>query len=95
MLNYDLHDVDKENFDSETGGSQAENRDVSDVSSVGSGASGAASVMLSRFDNTQVMESDLILTTRRSNMREVLVKQLKNSPELIATNFNFAASTYF
>lgn len=92
MLNYDLHDVDKENFDTETGGTQeAQRDDVSEASSCGDGAS----IMLSRFDNTQVMESDIILTTRRSNMREVLVKQLKNSPELIASNFHFAGSTYF
>ena len=51
--------------------------------------------MLSRFDDTQMMEHDIILTSRRSRMREVLVKQLKASPELIRAGFNFADSPYF
>ena len=51
--------------------------------------------MLSRFDDTQVMEQDVILTTRRSNMREVFAKQLARSPDLIRAGFNFAGSPYF
>ena len=43
--------------------------------------------MLSRFDESEIHEEDVILTARRSLMREILVKQLAQSHDLITAGF--------
>ena len=51
--------------------------------------------MLSRFDDTTVIESDVILTTKRSYQKEILVRQLVKSAALAKARFDFRASPYF
>ena len=38
--------------------------------------------MLSRFDDSEILEEDVILTSKKSNQREILVKQLIKSEAL-------------
>ena len=51
--------------------------------------------MLSRFDDTTVLDDDLILTSRRSYQRQILVKLLYRHPELSNQGFDFSKSLYF
>ena len=51
--------------------------------------------MLSRFDDTEIMEQDVILTSKRSYQRELLIKQLIQSEELGSAGFDFENSAYF
>ena len=67
MMQFDLNDIDKEAFLEEVGGRDK----FSDFTS-----SDGGSAMLSRFDDTEIMEEDIVLTTRRSYHREILVRQL-------------------
>ena len=49
--------------------------------------------MLSRFDDTTVQQEDVILTTKRSYMKEILIRQLSESDDL--NNFDFLGSAFF
>lgn len=69
MIQFDLHDIDLADFNAKTGGRD----DFSDMNSDN------GSCMLSRFDESEIHEEDIILTSRRSYQREVLVKQLAKS----------------
>ena len=69
MIQFDLHDIDLADFNEKAGGRD----DFSDMTSDN------GSCMLSRFDESEIHEEDIILTSRRSYQREVLVKQLAKS----------------
>ena len=62
---YRLHEVNRASFKSEQRGRQ----DSSDDYNTSQG-----SAMLSRFDEDEVEDSDVILTARRSQMREILIQ---------------------
>lgn len=51
--------------------------------------------MLSRFDESEIFEEDVILTTRRSYQREILVRQLFRSRALNTANYAFEENMYF
>ena len=70
MMQFALNDIDVEAFEEEAG-----DRDKFLEES----ESDAGSAMLSRFDNTEILDEDVVLTSRRSNQREILVKQLIQS----------------
>ena len=55
--------------------------------------SSQGSAMLSRFDDTEIIAEDVILTARRSLQREILVAQLGRWSDL--ANFDFHKSPYF
>ena len=55
--------------------------------------SSQGSAMLSRFDDTEIVAEDVILTARRSLQREILVAQLGRWSDL--ANFDFHNSPYF
>ena len=54
-----------------------------------------ASMMASRFDDTVIQESDIILTTKQSDQVRVLLSQLVNSTNFTEAQFDMTASTYF
>ena len=87
MAQFSLNDINKQKFDEETGSND-------DLSNFSANNSDAHSAMLSRFDGTVIMEDDVILTSRRSYMREVLVRQLKRSHAVNSAGFDCAASPY-
>ena len=51
------------------------------------------SAMLSIFDDNEVEQEDVILTARRSMMREILIRQLSKCADL--AGFDFYGSDYF
>ena len=55
--------------------------------------SSQGSAMLSRFDDTEIIAEDVILTARRSLQREILVAQLGRWSDL--ADFDFHKSPYF
>ena len=57
--------------------------------------SSQGSAMLSRFDDSQIMEQDVILTTKRSLMKEILIRMLCTSDEMTSTGFDFHSSPFF
>ena len=59
MAQFALNDINKQKFDEETGSSD-------DLSNFSANNSDAHSAMLSRFDDSEIYEQDVILTTRRS-----------------------------
>ena len=64
MLEHNLHNIDNESFEREQGSKEM----FSDFNS------SQGSAMLSRFDDTEIMEEDVILTSKRSYQRELLIK---------------------
>ena len=64
MIGFNLNDIDLVDFNSKAGGKD----DFSDMTSDN------GSCMLSRFDESEIHEEDIILTSRRSYQREILVK---------------------
>ena len=69
MASYELHDINKASFVKEQGNKEL----FSDYNS------SQGSAMLSRFDDTEILDEDVVLTARRSFQREILVKQLANT----------------
>ena len=51
--------------------------------------------MHSRFDETVIADTDVILTTKASEQVRILLGLLVASPNFIAANFNMGQSTYF
>ena len=51
--------------------------------------------MASRFDETVIQDTDVILTTKASEQVRILLGQLVNSTNFTAANFNMGTSTYF
>lgn len=51
--------------------------------------------MLSRFDDTQILDTDVILTTKASDQMRILLSQLVNSKNFSEANFNMNNSAYF
>ena len=66
MAPHSLHDINIEAFDRDQGSKEM----FSDFNS------SQGSAMLSRFDDTEIMDNDVILTSKRSYQRELLIKQL-------------------
>ena len=66
-----------------------QNSHYSGFSNVGSSA------MASRFDETVIQDTDVILTTKASEQVRILLGQLVNSTNFTAANFNMGTSTYF
>ena len=81
-----MHELDRKGFKKEA-------KDKEEFSEDYNTSQGSA--MLSRFDDTVVMDEDIILTSRRSKQRDVLVKQLSKCADMNNRGFNFAKSPYF
>ena len=86
FLYFALHELDRKQFQKEVGTKEYFSEDYN---------SSQGSAMLSRFDDTTIMDDDIILTSRRSFQRQILVKMLTKYPDLSNSGFNFAASPYF
>jgi len=51
--------------------------------------------MTSRFDDSVIQDTDVILTTKASDQVRVLLSQLVNSTNFTDANFEMSNSTYF
>ena len=68
---------------------QRSNKHYSGVSNTGTSA------MTSRFEDTVILDTDVILTTKASEQVRILLGQLVNSTGFTEANFDMTASTYF
>jgi len=53
------------------------------------------STMTSRFEDTTIQDTDVILTTKASDQVRILLGQLVNSTNFSDANFDMSNSTYF
>ena len=51
--------------------------------------------MNSRFDDTEIRDTDVILTTKTSDQVRILISQLVNSTNFTNANFDMGNSSYF
>ena len=51
--------------------------------------------MNSRFDDTEIRDTDVILTTKASDQVRILISQLVNSTNFTNANFDMGNSAYF
>lgn len=56
---------------------------------------GGGSAMTSRFEDTTIEETDIILTTKASEQVRILLGQLVNSANFSESNFDMSESRYF
>lgn len=86
LKNSALNQLDIESFTSDMSRSQ---NHYSGFSNVGSSA------MASRFDETVIQDTDVILTTKASEQVKILLSQLVNSTNFTSAQFDMSTSTYF
>ena len=52
-------------------------------------------MMTNRFDDTEIKDCDVILTTKNSDQVKILLSQLVSSQVFTECNFDMTTSTYF
>ena len=82
----ELNELDIEGFTQEM---SSQNRHYSGFSNVGTSA------MASRFDETVIQDTDVVLTTKASEQVRILLGQLVNSTNFTDVQFDMSNSTYF
>ena len=92
-MNQALTELDVDAFNQEMA-ERSKGSAVSAMSGVGSHMS-QLSMMSNRFDDSEVKDTDVVLTTKKCDQVKILLGQLVNSSTFRESNFDMTKSTYF